>query len=154
MRAVVTRVARASVTIDGQVVGRIDRGLLALVGVEIGDTANDATLLADKLRYLRIFGDADGKMNLDVMQAGGGMLVVSNFTLLADTRKGRRPAFTGAADPTLAESLYRTLCDHLRGHGLAVETGRFRETMLVESVNEGPVTLILDTRPASGQPQA
>lgn len=149
MRAVVTRVASASVTVEGQTVGRIDRGLLSLIGVAVGDTPDDARLMADKLRYLRIFSDDDGKMNLDVAQAGGAILAVSNFTLLADTRKGRRPAFTGAADPSLAQSLYGLVCEHLRGHGLVVETGRFRETMRVESVNDGPVTLILDTRAAS-----
>jgi D-aminoacyl-tRNA deacylase len=146
MRTVITRVSSASVTIEEQCVGRIERGLLALVGVATGDSSADAALLAEKLRFLRIFADGDGKMNLDVIQAGGAMLVVSNFTLLVDTRKGRRPAFTGAAEPALAEALYGELCDKLRNHGVKVETGRFRETMLVESVNDGPVTLILDTR--------
>lgn len=146
MRTVITRVASASVTIEGQCVGRIERGLLALVGVAAGDSSADAAQLAEKLRFLRIFPDADDKMNLDVIQAGGEMLVVSNFTLLADTRKGRRPAFTGAAEPTLAEALYRELCDNLRNLGVKVETGRFRESMKVESVNDGPITLILDTQ--------
>lgn len=146
MRTVITRVASASVTIEGQCVGRIERGLLALVGVAAGDSSADAAQLAEKLRFLRIFPDADDKMNLDVIQAGGEMLVVSNFTLLADTRKGRRPAFTGAAEPTLAEALYSELCDNLRNLGVKVETGRFRESMKVESVNDGPITLILDTQ--------
>ncbi len=146
MRTVVTRVASASVTVNNECVGRIERGLLALVGVAAGDTSNDAAALADKLRFLRIFPNADDKMNLDVIQAGGAMLVVSNFTLLADTKKGRRPAFTGAAEPTLAEALYRELCDNLRNLGVEVETGRFRESMKVESVNDGPITLIVDTR--------
>jgi len=146
MRTVITRVASASVTIDGLAVGRIERGLLALVGVAAGDSSADAAQLAEKLRYLRIFPDADNKMNLDVNQAGGAMLVVSNFTLLADTRKGRRPAFTGAAEPALAEALYHELCDNLRNLGVKVETGRFRESMKVESVNDGPITLIVDTR--------
>lgn len=146
MRTVVTRVSSASVTIDSECVGRIERGLLALVGVAAGDSSTDAVQLAEKLRFIRIFPDADDKMNLDVIQAGGAMLVVSNFTLLADTRKGRRPAFTGAAEPALAEALYRELCDNLRNLGVKVETGRFRESMKVESVNDGPVTLILDTR--------
>lgn len=146
MRTVVTRVSSASVRIDGQCVGHIEHGLLALVGVAAGDTSNDATMLAEKLRFLRIFADSDDKMNLDVIQAGGAMLVVSNFTLLADTRKGRRPAFTGAAEPALAEALYGELCEKLRMHGVKVETGRFRESMQVESVNDGPITLILDTR--------
>lgn len=146
MRTVVTRVASASVTIEGQCVGRIERGMLALVGVAAGDSSADAAQLAEKLRFLRIFPDADDKMNLDVIQAGGAMLVVSNFTLLADTRKGRRPAFTGAAEPSVAEALYNELCDKLRMHGVRIETGRFRESMKVESVNDGPITLIVDTR--------
>lgn len=149
MRAVIQRVARAIVTVGQESVGRIDAGLFVLAGVAVGDGPDDVKTLAEKIRYLRIFNDAAGKMNLDVAQVGGGVLVVSNFTLLADTRYGRRPAFTGAADPTAAEALYRQLCDSIQALGVPVAMGRFREHMRIEIVNDGPVTIVLDTRATS-----
>jgi len=149
MRAVIQRVARANVTVGEESVGRIDAGLFVLAGVAVGDSPDDVRALAEKIRYLRIFNDAAGKMNLDVSQVGGGVLVVSNFTLLADTRQGRRPAFTGAAEPATAEGLYRQLCDSIQTLGVPVATGRFREHMQIEIVNDGPVTIVLDTRATS-----
>lgn len=146
MRAIVQRVSRASVTVEGEVVGRIDRGLLVYVGVGQGDNDADVEHIANKIRYLRIFEDADGKMNLDVNDAGGGILVVSNFTLYGDARKGRRPAFTDAAPPDIASALYERICARIRELGITVEMGRFRQTMAVEAVNDGPINLLLDSR--------
>jgi D-tyrosyl-tRNA(Tyr) deacylase len=146
MRAVVQRVSRASVTVDGQTIGQIGRGLVVLLGVEQGDRDADAHLLADKLVQLRIFDDAEGKMNLALADVRGAMLVVSQFTLLGDCRKGRRPSFVQAAEPELAERLYETFVAAVAVQGIQVATGRFRAMMQVELVNDGPVTLLLDSR--------
>lgn len=146
MRAVLQRVSRASVAVDGQIVGRIDRGWLVLLGVAEGDTEADADRIAEKVAGLRAFEDEQGKMNLSVGDVGGGVLVVSQFTLLGDCRKGRRPSFDAAAPPEEAERLYRYACDRLSTLGLPVETGTFRAMMKVELVNDGPVTLLLDSR--------
>jgi D-tyrosyl-tRNA(Tyr) deacylase len=139
------RVSRASVTVDGAVVGAIGRGWLVLLGVAKGDDEVSADRLAEKVVNLRAFEDESGKMNLDVAQVGGSVLVVSQFTLLGDCRKGRRPSFDEAAEPGEAERLYRYFCGKLEGAGLEVATGKFRAMMDVELVNEGPVTLLLDS---------
>lgn len=146
MRAVVQRVREASVTIEGRTCRRIDEGVLVYLGVAANDEPRDADYLADKLARLRIFPDDDGRMNRDVREAGGAVLVVSNFTLLGDARKGRRPSYTGAAEPERANELYERFCTTLRGFGLTVETGRFRAMMEVRSINSGPVTLLLDSK--------
>jgi D-tyrosyl-tRNA(Tyr) deacylase len=146
MKAVLQRVSRASVTVGGEVVGQIGRGLLVLLGVEQGDTEADAHQLADKTIQLRIFDDADGKMNLPLTEVGGAMLVVSQFTLLGDCRKGRRPSFVDAAPPEIAEKLYETFVAAVGVQGIPVATGKFRAMMQVELVNEGPVTMLLDSR--------
>jgi D-tyrosyl-tRNA(Tyr) deacylase len=146
MRAVVQRVSRAQVTVDGLVIGEIGRGLLVLLGVAQGDTHADAQQLADKTVQLRIFDDADGKMNLAVADVKGSILVVSQFTLLGDCRKGRRPSFIQAAPPELAEQLYEAFVAAIGVQGIPVQTGRFRAMMEVELVNDGPVTLLLDTK--------
>src|SRR3954469_2862089 len=145
MRAVLQRVSRASVTIDGEVVGSIGRGLLILLGVTHTDTPGDATWLAEKCVGLRIFNDADGKMNLGLTDVGGSVLVVSQFTLYGDAQKGRRPSFVAAARPEQAVPLYEAFVNGIRALGVPVETGRFGATMQVELVNDGPVTLILDS---------
>lgn len=145
MRAVVQRVSRASVTVDGQVVGRIGPGLLVLVGAAEGDTPADADALAAKVAGLRIFGDAEGKMNLDVAQIGGAVLAVSQFTLLGDCRKGRRPSFQAAAHPEKAAPLFDRYVAATRALGLSCETGIFQADMKVELLNDGPVTLLVDT---------
>ena len=150
MRIVVQRVASASVTVGGETVGEIGRGLLLLVGVTHDDTEADAKWMADKIAGLRIFEDEAGKMNRSVLDVGGGVLSVSQFTLYGDCRKGRRPNFMEAARPEQAEPLYETLNRYLREHGLHVETGRFGAMMQVSLVNDGPVTLILDTRDRGG----
>jgi len=146
MRAVLQRVTRASVTVDEQVVGQIDRGLVVLLGVEHDDAETDAQQLADKTIQLRIFDDADGKMNLALADVGGAVLVVSQFTLLGDCRKGRRPSFIGAAPPELAERLYETFVAAVGVQGIRVATGKFRAMMQVELVNDGPVTIIVDSK--------
>jgi D-tyrosyl-tRNA(Tyr) deacylase len=146
MRAVLQRVSRASVTVDGQVVGAIEAGWLLLLGVAAGDDAEDVEKLADKVRHLRAFEDEQGKMNRSVHDAGGAVLVVSQFTLLADCRGGRRPSFTEAADPETAERLYLHFVDTLRASGLKTDTGTFRAMMKVELVNDGPVTFLLDSK--------
>jgi D-tyrosyl-tRNA(Tyr) deacylase len=145
MRAVVQRVSRAEVRVEGRVTGAIGRGLLVLLGVAEGDGEEAARLVADKLAALRIFEDADGKMNLPLAEVRGEVLVVSQFTLLGDVRKGNRPSFTGAAQPDPARVLYERVCALLREKGLRVATGVFRAHMEVESVNDGPVTLLLDS---------
>jgi D-tyrosyl-tRNA(Tyr) deacylase len=145
VRAVVQRVSRAEVRVEGRVVGAIGRGLLVLLGVAQGDGDDAARLLADKIAALRIFEDADGKMNRSVTDLGGAVLVVSQFTLLGDARKGNRPSFTSAAPPDSAQALYERCCTMLRERGLSVATGVFRAHMEVESVNEGPVTILLDS---------
>ena len=146
MRAVVQRVSRASVVVDGETVGRIDKGLLVLLGIADDDTQQDVIYLAQKIVGLRIFEDGQGKMNLSLSDVGGGMLVVSQFTLLGDCRKGRRPSFVRAARPEKAQALYGSFVAEVRGQGIAVETGRFQEHMQVELVNDGPVTLLVDSR--------
>ena len=145
MRAVIQRVSRASVTVDGQVVGTIKRGFLVLLGVTHNDSRAEADWLARKIAGLRIFEDDAGKMNLGLAEVGGAVLVVSQFTLYADARKGRRPDFIQAARPDVAEPLVDYFVNALRSAGLPVETGRFRATMEVALVNDGPVTLWLDT---------
>ena len=146
MRAVVQRVSRAEVRVEGRATGSVGRGLLVLLGVGREDGEEDARLLADKVAALRIFEDGAGKMNLAVGEAGGGLLVVSQFTLLGDVRKGNRPSFTEAAPPEAANALYERFCGLLREKGLAVGTGVFRARMEVELVNVGPVTILLDSR--------
>ncbi|MDR2771283.1 MAG: D-tyrosyl-tRNA(Tyr) deacylase [Clostridiales Family XIII bacterium] len=146
MRAVVQRVKEARVTVGETLAGAIGTGLLAFLGAEDGDEARDAAYIADKIAGLRVFADADGKMNLSVAEAGGAVLAVSQFTLLGDARKGRRPNFTAAARPELAEPLCRACTDRLRALGLRVEEGVFRAEMLVDIRNDGPVTLLLDSR--------
>ncbi len=145
MRAVVQRVARAKVTVGDETTGEIGRGLLVLLGVRKGDAEAVADHLAEKVAGLRVFEDAEGKMNLDVQQAGGAVLVVSQFTLYGDVRRGKRPSFDDAARPEEARALYECFVGKLRGLGLKVETGRFQETMQVELVNDGPVTILLDS---------
>lgn len=145
MRAVIQRVLRASVTVDGAIVGQIERGLLVLLGVHQTDTATQGRWLADKVAGLRIFQDADGKMNVSVQDAGGGILVVSQFTLYGDCQKGRRPSFIDAAQPEIAEPLYEQFANNLRALGIPVATGEFGADMQVELVNDGPVTIIIDS---------
>jgi D-tyrosyl-tRNA(Tyr) deacylase len=142
----VQRVSQARVEVDGQCVGEIARGLLVLLGVATDDTPEDVTLLVNKISQLRIFPDEGGKMNLGLLEAGGSMLVVSQFTLLGDCRKGRRPAFTAAAQPELAERLYEQFVLEARQQNIPVETGRFAAMMQVHLINDGPVTLLLDSR--------
>jgi D-aminoacyl-tRNA deacylase len=146
MRAVLQRVSRASVDVDGTCVGRIGRGWLVLLGVGQGDTEEDADWLAEKVINLRGFEDDAGKMNRGVLDVRGEILVVSQFTLLGDCRAGRRPSFTAAADPLLAEKLYLYFAERLARSGLAVATGVFRAMMQVELINDGPVTFLLDSR--------
>lgn len=149
MRACIQRVRAAKVTIEGEIAGEIGAGMLVLLGVAVGDEEADARWLADKIAGLRIFEDEAGKMNLSLTETGGAMLVVSQFTLLGDCRKGRRPSFVGAAPPELAEALYETFVAAVRACGIAVATGRFRRQMQVELVNDGPVTLIVESAPRS-----
>ncbi len=146
MRAVVQRVSRAEVRVEGAPTGRVGRGLAVLLGVARGDGEDDARLLADKVAALRVFEDPAGKMNLSVRDVSGGVLVVSQFTLLGDARKGNRPGFIDAAPPEEANALYERFCAMLRERGLEVATGVFRASMEVELVNEGPVTILLDSR--------
>ncbi len=146
MLACIQKVSRARVTVAGQLSGSIDKGFLVLLGVAQSDTEADARLLADKAAGLRIFEDAEGKMNLSLSDVGGAMLVVSQFTLLGDCRKGRRPSFTAAASPEVAEALYEVFVGAVAAHGIETATGRFRQHMEVELVNDGPVTLLLDSR--------
>lgn len=144
MRAVVQRVTRAAVRVDGEVVGEIGRGLLVLVGAAAGDTPADAAALADKLAGLRIFPDEEGKMNRSVVEAGGSALVVSQFTLYGDVRRGRRPSFIAAAAPEAAEPLVDLVTGYLQQAGVPCATGRFRAHMDVELLNDGPVTLVIE----------
>ncbi len=145
MRACIQRVSRAKVTVDAQVCGAIERGLLILLGVGHGDTDDEARKLAEKIVGMRIFEDDQGKMNLAVAEVGGQALVVSQFTLLADCRKGRRPSFVGAAPPDEAQRLYRVFVEAVAQQGVEVATGKFQEHMCVELINDGPVTIILDS---------
>lgn len=144
MRVVLQRVSSARVVVAGEVVGEVGRGWLVLVGVAHTDTPAEAARLADKVAHLRAFADGDGNMNLSVQDVGGAVLVVSNFTLYADCRKGRRPSFIGAARPEQAEPLCRAFADGLRALGVPVAGGRFGADMQVELVNDGPVTIVLD----------
>ena len=146
MRTVIQRVTSAEVAVDGRVVGRIGHGLLVLLGVEKGDGPTDLDYTVAKVRELRCFSDADGRMNRSVQEAGGGVLVVSQFTLCGDTRKGRRPSFDDAAPPEDARHLYEDAIRRLRAAGLAVATGQFQAMMAVSLVNDGPVTFIVDSR--------
>lgn len=145
MRAVIQRVKESIVSVDGREVGRIGRGMLVLLGVHRQDADADAKDLARKISHLRIFEDAGGKMNRSLLDTGGEMLVVSQFTLYADCRKGRRPSFVEAAPPALAERLYNCFVGRVRQEGIVVETGQFRAMMAVSLVNDGPVTFILDS---------
>jgi len=145
MRAVVQRVSEASVRVETDVVGRIGRGLLVLLGVSTTDTEKDVDYLSEKIAHLRIFEDPDGKLNRSLMEVGGEMLVVSQFTLLGDCRKGRRPSFTAAAEPGQAARLYEHFVRQTARRGVPVQTGRFQALMAVSLVNDGPVTLVLDS---------
>ncbi len=146
MRAVIQRVKESSVTVKNEIIGKIGRGLLVLLGVANEDKANDAEYLADKITNLRIFEDDKGKMNRSLLETGGEMIVVSQFTLLGDCRKGRRPSFVNAADPEKANKLYEHFIKEVRQKGVSVKTGRFRAMMEVSLINDGPVTIILENR--------
>jgi D-tyrosyl-tRNA(Tyr) deacylase len=148
MRVVLQRVAEASVAVDGAVIGAIGHGLVALVGIAAGDDAAGVRRMAEKTAAMRIFRDEDGRFDRSVAEVGGAVLVVSQFTLLADTRKGNRPSFTGAADPAAAEPLVALFAQTLRELGLEVATGRFGADMSVALVNDGPVTIVVDAPPA------
>lgn len=146
MKAVIQRVTRASVTVDGKVVAAVENGLTILLGVAEGDTERDAQALADKIANLRIFSDSDDKMNLSLLTTGGAALVVSQFTLCADCRKGRRPDFFGAAKPDTANELYEYFCERIKNAGVTdVQKGVFGADMKVELLNDGPVTIIIDS---------
>jgi D-tyrosyl-tRNA(Tyr) deacylase len=146
LKALLQRVTEASVSVAGEVVGRIGRGLVVFVGIASGDTEKDAQYLAQKTANLRIFSDDAGKFNLSAVDINGELLVISQFTLLADARKGRRPSFVEAASPTQAEELVDHFIEQARAPGLKVETGRFQQYMQVEIHNDGPVTILLDSR--------
>ena len=146
MRIVLQRSKNAHVTVDGRVTGAIESGLVVLLGVGKEDEPVDADLLVDKIANLRIFNDADGKMNLNVEQAGGSLLVISQFTLYGDIRRGRRPSFDAAASPEKAQLLYEYFIATAKSRGLAVQTGVFRAAMLVNLVNDGPVTFFVDSK--------
>lgn len=146
MRCVVQKVIKASVAVEGEIVGSIGNGFMVLVGAEVGDTEADVRYCAEKISGLRVFDDAEGKMNLSLADVNGDVLMVSQFTLLADARKGRRPSFIRAARPEDAEPLFEQLCDMVRQFGLRVETGRFRTHMEVSLINDGPCTILLDSK--------
>lgn len=146
MRIVVQRVRSARVLVDGRTAGEIDAGLLVLLGVANGDGPSDVQYIAEKIRDLRIFPDDSGRMNRSVVESGGAVLVVSQFTLVADCRKGRRPSFDTAAPPPLAQALYEDVVRRLRESGLSVETGVFQAHMQVELVNDGPVTFVIESK--------
>ena len=145
MRGVIQRVSKASVTGEDKIVGQIGQGFLILLGIAHSDTETEAAFLARKIAGLRVFEDGDGKMNLSLSEIGGAVLAVSQFTLYADTRKGRRPSFVDAARPEQAEPLYRRFCELLLAEGVPVEKGIFQATMQVALVNDGPVTILMDT---------
>lgn len=146
MRAVVQRVAGAKVDVDGRTVGQIGRGLLVYLGVAAGDNATDARYMAEKIAGLRVFRDEADKMNLSVVDVQGAVLAVSQFTLMGDCRKGRRPGFDAAAEPAQANELYELFCEALAAQDIKIERGVFRASMQVESTNDGPVTMLLDSR--------
>ncbi|MCH3914819.1 MAG: D-aminoacyl-tRNA deacylase [Acidaminococcaceae bacterium] len=146
MRAVVQRVLKAGVTVAGEKVGSIEKGYLVLLGVEENDLPEDAQYIAEKMVGLRIFEDKEDKMNLSLLDVGGSMLIVSQFTLLGDCRKGRRPSFVHAAQPDKAEELYQQVVDIVRSRGITVATGRFRTHMEVSLINDGPVTMLIDSK--------
>ena len=146
MKALLQRVSHASVSVDGETVGSIGRGLVGFIGVAIGDTEEDAQYLVQKMVGLRIFSDEEGKFNLSALDVGGELLLISQFTLLANTRKGRRPSFTDAAMPDLADELFQRCVEQASSTGLRVATGRFQQYMQVEIHNDGPVTIMLDSR--------
>jgi D-aminoacyl-tRNA deacylase len=152
LKALLQRVSHASVSVNEQVIGQIATGLVVLLGVADGDSEKDADYLADKIVGLRIFADGDGKFNLSAADVSGELLLISQFTLLADARKGRRPSFTGAAAPETARRLFEYFVDHVKQSGLKVATGQFREHMMVEIHNDGPVTIMLDSRDKFVQP--
>ena len=146
MKAVIQRVTRASVTVEGEIISSINGGLLILLGVADGDTRRDAEVLADKIANLRIFSDSEDKMNLSLLTTGGEALVVSQFTLCADCRKGRRPDFFGAAKPDIADELYEYFCERIKNTGVNdVQKGVFGADMKVELLNDGPVTILIDS---------
>ena len=145
MRCVIQRVTEASVTVDGEVIGKIGRGYMILIGVSSEDGEKDVKYMADKVPNLRIFEDADGKMNRSILDEGGEILAVSQFTLYGDARGGRRPSFSTAARPEQANALYEQLVEAWRAQGIHVETGRFRAEMQVALINDGPVTLLMDS---------
>ena len=144
MRAVIQRVSEAAVAVEGRTVGSVDVGVLVLLAVVDGDEPSDAAVLADKIAHLRIFADDEGRMNRSVIDAGGGALVVSQFTLAADVRRGRRPSFTAAADPDVAAPMVERFADELRTRGVPTDTGSFGAMMDVALVNDGPVTIVVD----------
>jgi D-tyrosyl-tRNA(Tyr) deacylase len=146
MRAVIQRVKSAQVCVDGRVIGKIGKGLLVLLGVGKGDGESDLSFLSSKIPELRIFEDASGKLNLSVKEIGGEMMIVSQFTLYGDCRKGRRPSFTEAEEPTIARSLYEQFISKLGEQGISVQTGEFQAKMEVHLINDGPVTLLLDSK--------
>ncbi len=146
MRAVVQRVLRASVAVRDQITGEIGKGYMVLIGVETGDGEKDAAYIAEKVQNLRVFDDGEGKMNLSLADVGGGILAVSQFTLLGDTRDGRRPSYIRAERPQEADALYRQVVSIWRGQGILVETGIFGAEMAVSLVNDGPVTILIDSR--------
>lgn len=154
MKALLQRVSKASVTVEGQFVGHIGRGLVVFVGISRQDTERDAQYLAQKTVNLRLFSDREGKFNLSALDTRGDLLVVSQFTLLADAKKGRRPGFTEAAPPGEAEALFERFLAFLRTSGLRVETGRFQQHMLVEIHNDGPVTVLLDSKDRYPEPRS
>ncbi len=146
MKVLLQRVTSASVSVAGEVVGRIGRGLVVLVGVANGDTEKDAQYLAQRTVNLRLFSDEEGRFNLSALEIGGELLLVSQFTLLADTRKGRRPSFSDAAPPAQAEELFQRFVEAVKATGLKVATGRFQQYMQVEIHNDGPVTIMLESK--------
>lgn len=145
MRAVIQRVSRASVTINENTAGTIDQGLVVLLGIKEGDTTKDLQWLAEKIIHLRIFEDSNGKMNNSLADIGGEVLIISQFTLYGDCRKGRRPGFSGAAPPEMAEPLYQQFIEEVRAKNIVTATGSFGADMQVELINDGPVTLLLDS---------
>ena len=146
MRAVIQRVSQAKVDVEGKTVGQIEKGLLVYLGVSEGDTESDAKFFAEKIPALRIFADPQDKMNLSVTDVGGSILLISNFTLYGDCQKGRRPGFDDAARPELAKQLYEMVADLIKKQGINIQTGVFAAKMLVESINDGPVTFILNSK--------